>query len=171
MGKDTTADQLQTGYIFDHILKPTLPKDAVVMIALCDKDLFPDENYNYVFGQARLKDRVGVWSFFRFGNAGNAEEFPLVLKRTLKTASHETGHMFSLKHCAQYTCIMNGSNHLEEADRKPTGFCVDCLEKFCWNLGTEPQEYYQRLLVFWNRLNDREEAKRCEVYLNALGQQ
>src|SRR3712207_7363776 len=44
-------------------------------------------------------------------------DFKLTLLRTLKIAAHETGHMFSVRHCTKYECVMNGSNHLGETDR------------------------------------------------------
>jgi archaemetzincin len=166
--KDTLSEQLQTKYILYNLLQPDLPEDAVVMIALCNKDLYPDENYNFVFGQAALKERVGVWSFARFGDPAEEGAFKTVLLRTLKTASHETGHMFSIKHCSRYHCIMNGSNHLEEADRKPTALCPDCLEKFCWNFETDAMEHFKRLKKFWIKYHEKMQVVRYDALIKAL---
>lgn len=164
--KDTMVEQLQTKYILDEILKPNLPKDAVTMIAFCNKDLYPDDSYNYVFGYASLKNRVGVWSFARFGSLD--EMYDQVLMRTLKTASHETGHMFSIKHCSRYYCIMNGSNHLDESDSKPTYFCPDCLEKFCWNFKIDPIEYFARVKKFWEKEGYDDEVVKYNDFIKAL---
>jgi archaemetzincin len=49
--------------------------------------------------------------------------------RCLKTACHELCHVFGLTHCPYYECLMNGSNLLEEADRKPFMLCPICLRK------------------------------------------
>lgn len=163
---DSLVEQLQTKYILKEILKPKLPKDAVTFIAFCNKDLYPDENYNFVFGYASLKDRVGVWSFNRFGSI--EKEYEQVLMRTLKTASHETGHMFSIKHCSNYYCIMNGSNSLEEADKKPTLFCPDCLEKFCWNFKIEPKVYFERVKLFWKENDFNKEVKNYDRFIEVL---
>lgn len=165
---ETDVVQLQTEYILNTILKPTLPADAAVMIALCDLDLYPNESYNFVFGQAQLKNRVGVWSFARFGNPSDPNEYNTVLLRTLKTASHETGHMFSIKHCSRYLCIMNGSNHLEESDRKPTWLCPDCLEKFCWNFSVEPKIHFENLQFFWKNHMFSKEANGYEKFIKAI---
>lgn len=162
---DSTKEQLHTQYILHEVLKPVLPSDAVVLLALCDKDLYPQESWNFVFGQASLKNRVGVWSFVRFGDVHSPKEFPLVMKRTLKVASHETGHMFSLNHCALYKCIMNGSNHLDESDSKPTYFCPECLGKFCWNLGQQPLQQFNRLYTFWKDLPDTSEVKNYSSFI------
>ncbi|MGE5192634.1 MAG: Zn-dependent protease, partial [Deltaproteobacteria bacterium] len=62
--------------------------------------LKPGEGWNFVFGQASLSDRVGVWSIYRFGNPEkSADDYKLCLRRTLATAVHETGHMLGIKHC------------------------------------------------------------------------
>ncbi len=38
------------------------------MLALTTSDLWPGEGWNFVFGQASLSERVGVWSLHRLGN-------------------------------------------------------------------------------------------------------
>jgi archaemetzincin len=82
---------------------------------------------------ASLADPVGVWSISRFGEPGaNSEAFRLALRRTLKTATHETGHMFSMQHCTFYECSMCGSINLEEADRHPLWLFPPCLAKLCY---------------------------------------
>lgn len=43
--------------------------------------------------------------------------------------THEIGHMFGIKHCQWLNCVMQGSNHLEESDRRPLDFCPICLRK------------------------------------------
>lgn len=47
---------------------------------------------------------------------------------------HETGHMFGLKHCIYYSCIMNGSNHLNENKDKPMELCPVCVRKLQENI-------------------------------------
>jgi archaemetzincin len=58
-------EQLLSTHILDSILSPTLPDDAVVMMAVTAMDLYPGPTWNFVFGQARLKHRVGVSSIYR----------------------------------------------------------------------------------------------------------
>jgi hypothetical protein len=92
--------QILSTYVLDKVLKPRLPSDAAASIALTASDLWPGEGWNFVFGQASLQDRVGVWSLCRFGDPNESDKaFRLCLRRTLQTASHETGHMFSILHC------------------------------------------------------------------------
>lgn len=141
--------QIQSIYILDDLLKPRVPQDAAALIAFTTTDLWPGEGWNFVFGQASLADRVGVWSVYRFGDpTANEEVFRMVLRRTLKIAAHETGHMFSLPHCVYFECCMNGSNNMPEADRQPLSLCPQCLAKLCYATGADPKERFRKLIEF-----------------------
>lgn len=161
--------QILTSYVRDEVLKPRLPKDAAAMIALTAVDLWPGEGWNFVFGEASLHDRVGVWSLARNGDPSKSPEaFRLCLLRALKTATHETAHMFSLEHCIRYECNMAGSEHMEEADRYPLAFCPECLAKLCWATETPPADHLRRLAGFFARTGLLDEEARCRAALAAL---
>ncbi len=66
----------------------------------------------------------------------------------MKTASHETGHMFGLKHCTHFECGMNGSNHRAEADSRPLWFCPEDEMKAWWACRVDPKRRYERLAEF-----------------------
>jgi len=142
-------DQILSTYVLHDVLKPRLPKDAVVFLALTTSDLWPGEGWNFVFGQASLRERVGVWSIYRNGDPEQSDDaFRLCLRRTLKTATHETGHMFSMKHCILYECNMCGSNHRVESDRRPLALCPHCLAKLCHATGADPEKRFEKLIAF-----------------------
>jgi len=104
--------QILSTYVLHDVLRPRLPEDACVLIAFTTSDLWPGEGWNFVFGQASLRERVGVWSIYRNGDPRQSDQaFRLCLRRTIKTATHETGHMFSMMHCTLYECNMCGINH------------------------------------------------------------
>jgi archaemetzincin len=109
-------------------------------------DLWPGRGWNFVFGQANLRKRIGVWSIYRNGDP--SEDFGLCLRRTLGTASHELCHVLTMHHCTTFRCLMNGSNHQEERDAKPLHPCPVCLRKLCWNLEVEPVPYLTKLKAF-----------------------
>lgn len=141
--------QIHAGYVLDHVLKPRLPRDAAACIALTASDLWPGGNWNFVFGQASLQERVAVLSIYRNGNPdGSSADFRLCLLRTLKTATHETGHMFGMEHCTAYECNMCGSNSRPEADRRPLALCPECVAKVWWSAGADPAARYRRLAEF-----------------------
>ena len=142
-------DQILSTYVLDDVLYPRLPNDAVAYIAFTTSDLWPGEGWNYVFGQASLGRRVGVWSIYRNGDPDQSDDsFRLCLVRTIKTATHETGHMFSMKHCIRYQCNMCGSNHRAESDSHPLWLCPHCLAKLCWATKADPAKRFASLAAF-----------------------
>jgi archaemetzincin len=169
----TSGDkQILTPYVLDDLLKPRLPADAFALIAFTASDLWPGAGWNFVFGQASLRDRVGVWSIYRFGNAdGTEKEFTQVLMRACRTGTHELGHMFTIQHCIAYECGMCGSNNLPEADRRPMEFCPECVAKIWHATGVDPIERCRRL---WSFCHDNGLAAEEAFYaqsLRALGGQ
>lgn len=125
--------QMHSGTVLQDVLAPRLPKDAAAYIAFTAIDLFPATEWNFVFGEGSLTERVGVWSVARFGDPSSSKEAQaLVLLRTVKTATNELGHMFGMEHCTAHPCNMNGANSLEEADRWPLQLCPECLAKVLW---------------------------------------
>ena len=128
------------------LLRKNRPENAVAVLALTIADLWPGKGWNFVFGDAELTERVGVWSLARLGDP--RKEYTLCLRRALKTATHETGHMLGILHCKAFECGMNGSNHLPEADSQPLWFCPDDAMKVCWACGVDPRSRYQRLVEF-----------------------
>ena len=65
--------QLLTSHILDEVLAPELPADAFATIAFTKSDLWPGKGWNFVFGYAAFRDRVGVWSLARFGDPEESE--------------------------------------------------------------------------------------------------
>ena len=141
--------QFLSTYILHDVLKKRLPDDGCVILGLTATDLWPGKGWNFVFGQASIRERVGVWSIYRNGTAdGTKDEFRLCLKRTLKIAVHETGHMFTMRHCTAYECCMCGSNSLPESDARPIVFCPECMAKVCWVTKADPLERMTTLAEF-----------------------
>ena len=152
--------QLLSTYILDELLIPRRPDNALVLLGLTATDLWPGRGWNFVFGQASLYERVGVWSIFRNGDPDESEElFQLCLSRTIKTAVHEIGHILTMRHCIEYECVMNGSNHRQESDRRPLYLCPICLKKLCWNIRIDPLRRYEKLKAFWEKYGFHKEAQ------------
>ena len=126
-----------------NLLQKRVPRDAYIVMGITMTDLYPSEDWNFVFGMARIKNRVGAFSFARYG-----DDPTLALKRAMKVISHETGHAFGIRHCIHFHCLMNGSNHLNETDRAPLHFCPACLRKIHRGLKFDPVVRYQKLAAF-----------------------
>ena len=162
--------QILTTYVLDKVLPPLLAGDAAALIAFTSSDLWPGEGWNFVFGQATLRQRVGVWSIYRNGNPGGSPaEFRLCLLRTIKTATHETGHMFSMLHCTAYECNMCGSNNRAESDAHPAALCPECLAKVCWATGADPLKRFVSLYGFCRAQGLDAQADSFARSIRALG--
>lgn len=147
----TKQPQVLSTYLLYDVLKKNFPKDAALVLGFTSEDLYPSPKWNFVFGQASLIDKVGVWSMSRFGDPEIKANFNICLLRTFRTATHETGHMLGIYHCVAYDCNMGGSNHLGELDKKPVWFCPECITKICWRQGIVPAKRYKKLESFWRK--------------------
>ncbi len=139
------GEQVLTKFVL-RLLNRKKPADAVVVLALTTADLWPGKGWNFVFGQASLSRGVGVWSLHRMGDREVGPRH--FLRRTIKVAVHETGHMFGIRHCTRFQCGMNGANHQDEADGQPIWFCPEDEMKIWWALRVDPAERYRRLANF-----------------------
>ncbi len=147
-------------------LAKRLPEDAYCLIGVTMVDLYPDPEWNFVFGYASLSERVGVHSFARYDPSfyGRADSVSdgvrdaLILDRGAKVMAHEIGHMFGMRHCVHYDCVMNGSNHLDEADGQPMHLCPLCLRKLQTSVGFEPDARYRQLSTRYEQLGMTREA-------------
>lgn len=154
--------QYLTGDILARLGKQ-IPRDAYALLGITMEDIYPGPSWNYVFGMATLRKRVGIYSFARYDPAFYDEPRPadwrrLVLRRSCKVLAHETGHMFGIHHCTAFHCLMNGSNHLQEADARPLHLCPVDLRKLHHSVGFDPVKRYRKLLAFSEEVGFQDEA-------------
>ena len=155
--------QLQTREIF-LFLHHMLPRDAYCVLAITMLDLYPDRRWNFVFGQASTRDRIGVFSFARnhpdFFTADKPvsldklSEVSILAKqmmvwRSCNILTHEITHMFGLEHCVYFSCLMNGRNHQEESDKAGSFLCPICLHKMQHAIGFDCVARYEAMLDFY----------------------
>ena len=151
----TGRHQVRSTSIMAYLVE-RLPADAFCLLGLTMEDLYPAPSWNYVFGQASLQKRVGVYSFARYDPAFWGEVRPpdyadLILRRSCQVMAHEIAHMFGLYHCVYFHCLLNGSNNLTEADAAPQHLCPICLRKLYLAVGFDPVKRYQDLAAFYGR--------------------
>jgi len=131
--RHTKKPQIQTAPILERVSRQ-LPRDACCLLVITMWDLYPNDEWNYVFGEASLTKRVGVFSFARFDpdylDEPRSDGFELdILRRSCRVLAHETCHMFGIQHCIYYRCVLNGVNHRDEMDKTPLHLCPVCLRK------------------------------------------
>jgi len=166
--KPATGEQLKTGFIMNYLLRK-IPDDGAAIMAITPLDLYPSANFNYVFGQASTKRRVGVTSFSRFKEGAlDSADFSLCLNRLIKTSTHEIGHMFTCMHCIENVCVMNGSNGLSELDLRPNRSCSECVRKLHWNLRFDVKQRLNGLAAYFKKYNLEEDYALALKDLSAI---
>lgn len=162
-------EQIDASYIINNLLPKRIPKDGIVIMALTAKDLYPKPEWNFVFGLASYQKRTGVSSIFRYSDESlNEKNYHLCLQRIIKTSTHEISHMFSVAHCINAVCLMNGVNNREEADSRPNVLCSECLTKLSWNLNFDNVVRFNRLIIFMNEHHLDNDALVLGNQLNVL---
>ncbi|XP_034050518.1 archaemetzincin-2 [Thalassophryne amazonica] len=164
--------QILTGDLL-LFLRNRKPEDAFCIVGITMIDLYPKDSWNFVFGEASLNMGMGVFSFARYDDKFYSRTYAGRLKKRLqpkpgdysvfdgyytppitsnlllrscKTMTHEIGHMFGIKHCQWLSCVMQGSNHLDESDRRPLNLCPICLRKLQLSVSFKLADRYKALL-------------------------
>jgi len=152
--------QFHAGEILECLKARQAPKDAYCTLAVTMNDLYPRPEWNFVYGLASLQARVGVFSFARHApppeaKGTEATRQAKMLHSSMKTMLHEIGHMFGLKHCTWFNCLMRGSNG-EGVEHQPNHLhlCPVCLRKLHWNIGFDISTYYASLLDLFQAYED-----------------
>ena len=110
-----------------------------------------ESTWNFVFGQP--SGRVAVYSLARYVPSFPADQpdvvdektYALLRYRGCRVLTHETGHLFGIAHCIYYRCGMNGSNSLEESNRRPMWCCPVCLDKLRLSIQFHVIARYEKL--------------------------
>lgn len=164
-------------------MRNLIPEDAFCVIGITLWDMYMDDTDLFVVGWAGYY--CAVFSFARYDplfvdshNKKQKDNNPnlfiqcdplpkvdsvdfqnkrrdIILRRSLKTVTHETLHLFGLRHCIFYSCLMNGTASLHEDDQAPLFLCPVCLRKLHYVLGFSIIDRYKEMLnYFKNTLKD-----------------
>ncbi|AZB08737.1 Zn-dependent protease [Chryseobacterium sp. G0162] len=162
-------EQVLAGYVLDSVLMKRKPKDAIVLMGITERDLFPKPEWNYVFGFASYENGVGVTSIYRFANGHLTDSnFNESLTRLMKISSHEIGHMFGISHCLNANCVMNGTNTLTETDFHYARACSLCQRKLNSSIPYDNKKRLLELKNFFEKHHLNSELARTEQDINLL---
>jgi archaemetzincin len=104
--------QFDAYILLDHLIRCMRSEYALWVV---DRDIYC-ENVNFVFGLA-MYNIAAVVSIHRLDSPG----------MVAKEAAHEVGHILGLRHCKN-NCLMQFSNTIEEAKKKPDHICDRCRD-------------------------------------------
>ncbi len=143
-------------------LAARLPSDAIGLVGVTTDDLFIP-SVNFVFGLGSFRQRVAVFSIHRYGDDYSLSgDTGTLLRRSMTVATHELGHVMSMRHCTAYRCVMNGTSSLEEADRHTLHLCPVCRRKAEHVRDWHREDRYANLKAFYERFDFGQEAEFVE---------
>lgn len=91
-------------------------RNLIFFLWILQDDLFaPDRNFIFGLGS---KYYGAIVSFHRLDS----------IEMKIKESIHETAHIFGLGHCTNF-CVMQYSNSLSEALKKPSSLCNACQDQ------------------------------------------
>jgi predicted Zn-dependent protease len=146
---------------------PALARRVLITMGLTMYDLSLDkEGASWVYGAAVATENSGMFSLARFHPsfcgrdpmAATSDE-STILRRACKVVSHELGHLFGLRHCTDFLCLMNGANHVDELNRQPLLECPACTLKLTHTLRWDATRRYANLHDVAGRLGFAAEAE------------
>ena len=122
---DQRRGQYHSTAILQQLERLSDPGARVLGVALADLYV---PVLTFVFGEAQLDGACAVVSTARLDEAfyGLPGRQEMLRERLYKTAAHELGHTFGLRHCADWRCVMTSSHAVERLDVKTSEFCGRC---------------------------------------------
>ncbi|MCL9807552.1 archaemetzincin [Flavobacterium amniphilum] len=159
-------EQLDASYLIHEVVPKLKPNDALAIMAITGRDLYPKSSWNFVFGLATYTEGIGISSMARYDP--NNKDYRVGLRRIIKTSAHEIGHMFKMKHCTHALCVMNGVNSLSEGDSRPNTLCSICLKKMAWNLKFDNKERFKKLISFYEKHDLKSDVEKMKNQLELI---
>ena len=122
---DPRRRQYHSTAIIQRLERIADPDARVLGVTSCDLYV---PVLTFVFGEAQLDGNCAVVSTARLAEEfyGMPSRIDLLRERLVKEASHELGHTFGLRHCADWRCVMASSHAVERLDVKGSEFCSSC---------------------------------------------
>lgn len=145
-------------------LRDEAPSDALAVVGLTFRDIYPHPSWRYVFGMADLTSHVAVVSTSRlsprfWGDAVTPHGRLQWLRRLLTVIAHEVGHALGLAHCVTFRCVQNGSNGLDDLDDTPAHLCPLDLAKLAWRLDWRVAQRHRDLAALFYSLGFLPDAR------------
>jgi archaemetzincin len=135
------GDQLDAGALLERLeALPARPGRLLVGVTAADIAI---PIFTFVFGLARRGGRACVVSLARADPEfyGLPEDSELRDSRTVAEIQHELGHLATLDHCPDRSCLMSFAGNIEKVDTRGSRFCEACAAKLPpWLVGRQRAE-------------------------------
>ncbi len=114
--------------------------DDAVLVGLTTLDIALPI-FTFVFGRARQGARAALVSLARLdaGFYSLPSDPDLLARRTTDEIVHELGHLASLAHCQNASCLMSFAGSVEKVDVRGSAFCDGCRDRLPAWLRIQPR--------------------------------
>ena len=121
-------DQLDANALLEAL--EARASEARLLVGVASQDIAIPV-FTFVFGLARQGGRACVVSLARADPTfyGLPEDAVLRDERLVAETRHELGHLASLEHCPDRSCLMSFAGSIERADARGAEFCSSCRER------------------------------------------
>jgi archaemetzincin len=133
-------DQLDASALLEA-LETRVTGDSRLLVGVTGEDIAIPV-FTFVFGLARSGGRACVVSLARADPAfyGLPADLDLQLDRTVAEILHELGHLATLDHCPDRSCLMSFAGNVERVDARGSRFCPVCAGRLPpWLRGGGPR--------------------------------
>jgi len=122
----SNRDQLDAGVLLEALEARAAGRPRLLVGVAWEDIAVP--LFTFVFGLARQGGHACVVSVARTDPAfyGLPEDEELRDARVVAEILHELGHLATLPHCADRSCVMSFAGSIERADTRGSRFCADC---------------------------------------------
>jgi len=133
-------DQLDANALLEA-LETHVVGDSRLLVGVTGEDIAIPV-FTFVFGLARSGGRACVVSLARADPVfyGLLPDLDLQMDRTVTEILHELGHLATLDHCPDRSCLMSFAGSVERVDTRGSRFCPRCTARLPpWLRGGAPR--------------------------------
>jgi archaemetzincin len=131
-------DQIDAGHLLE-LLEARATNRTRLLVGVTGDDVAVPI-FTFVFGLARQGGRACLVSLARTDPEfyGLPPDPELRDGRAVCEVLHELGHLASLEHCANRTCLMSFAGNIEKVDTRGSQFCDECTPRLPHWLAHQP---------------------------------
>jgi archaemetzincin len=125
----SSRDQLDAGALLEAV-ESRATSDSRLLVGVTAEDIAIPV-FTFVFGLARQGGRACLISLARTDPAfyGLPPDPELRDERAVCEVLHELGHLATLEHCPDRSCVMSFAGNIERVDTRGSRFCATCAAR------------------------------------------
>lgn len=142
-------------------VRQRMSSDTFATFSLSIIPLSPEPDLALFLGQSYRLEQPSIFSFTPLPALEDTSRF----LHLASWALHESCHVFGLRHCPYFVCLMNPVSDVKDLVDRPLSLCPVCLRKLAWSVGFDVRQRYRALAGTCSNLGFHREANFCRERL------